>query len=104
MTGQVVTANYLRDGDVVYLAEDGQWTLWLDKAWVAKTETALKRLLKIAEDAENACKVISIYAMPVGEGPVPLDALSARERIRAKGPTTRLDLGKQADPGFSKQA
>ena len=104
MTGQVVTANHLRDGDVVYLAKNGQWTPWLDQACVAETETALDRLLTIAEEAERACKVISIYAMPVGEASVPLDALSARERIRAKGPTTRSDLGKQADPGFAKQA
>jgi len=104
MAGQVVTANHLRDGDVVYLAEDGRWTPWLDQASVAETDAALERLLKLAEEAEGACKVISVYAMPVGQGAAPLKALSARERIRAKGPTTRSDLGKQADPDFAKQA
>jgi len=102
MTKQVVTANRLRDGDVVYLAENGRWTPWLDEASVAETAAEAEAFMKIAEESEAACEVISIYGMPVeGER---LEPVSTRERIRAKGPTTRTDLGKQAEPGFAKRA
>lgn len=113
MTGQLVTANRLRDGDVVYLAPGGRWTLSLDEASLAETQAALEDLLKIAQAAETACEVISVYAMPAGQGLTPdgqspdgqtLDPLSTRERIRATGPTTRTDLGKQANPDLAKRA
>ncbi len=97
MTLQVVTANRLRDGDVVYLAVERRWTLWLDEACAVKTEGEAEELLKVAEAAEKAREVVSIYLMKVEQVEGKLKPLSARERIRAKGPTTRRDLGKQAD-------
>ena len=98
MTLQVVTANRLRDGDVVYLARERRWTQWLDEASVAKTEEEAEALLKVGETAEKAREVVSVYLMKVEQVEGKLKPLSARERIRAKGPTTRRDLGKQADP------
>ncbi|MCE2510413.1 MAG: DUF2849 domain-containing protein [Alphaproteobacteria bacterium] len=100
MTLQVVTANRLRDGDVVYLTAEHGWALWLDEAAVAETEVEAEALLKFGEAAEKAREVIRVYLMKVERMEGKLDPLSARERIRAKGPTTRRDLGKQADNGF----
>jgi len=34
MSTKVMTANLLRDGDVVYLTAAGAWSLWLSEAWV----------------------------------------------------------------------
>ncbi|MGB1547056.1 MAG: DUF2849 domain-containing protein [Alphaproteobacteria bacterium] len=102
MTLQVVTASRLRDGDVVYLAAERRWTLWLNEAAVADTEAKAAELLKLGEEAERAREVVSVYLMKVERGDGKMKPLSARERIRAKGPTTRQDLGKQAERDFEK--
>lgn len=94
---QVITANRLRDGDVVYLAAECCWKLWLDEALVAETEGEAEELLKIAAAAEKDQEVVSVYLMQVERVGETIKPLSARESIRAKGPTTRRDLGKQAD-------
>jgi hypothetical protein len=92
---QVVTANRLTDGEVVWLGADG-WTEIFGEAAVGDSPAALARLEERARADEEARLVLGSYAFPVevtAEGPQPL---SARERIRAAGPTNRLDLGKQA--------
>ncbi len=104
MALRVVTANFLRDGDVVYLAEGSRWTPWLDEAAVAETEEGEAELLKVGQEAEKARQVIGVYLMEVARVEGTIRPLSARERIRAKGPTTRTDLGKQAVPDFKEHS
>lgn len=96
MTANIVTANRLRDGEVVYVAAAGGWTEWLAESRVARSDGETAALLAIAEAAFHDRKVVDAYAMEVGEKDGMIAPLSQRERIRALGPTTRLDLGKQA--------
>ena len=93
---QVVTANRLRDGEVVYLAPDGAWSERLDGAAAATGDEEQAALETAAGRAVTARLVVGPYLMPVeleGGRPRPV---SQRERIRALGPSVRLDLGKQA--------
>jgi IMP dehydrogenase/GMP reductase len=84
----VVTANRLVDGIVVYLAPDGGWVEELARAWLADTEEQTKELERVAAKAVAERRVVAVYPMEVDilEG-VPV-ALSVRERIRASHRTT----------------
>ena len=95
MAHKVVTANRLRDGEVVYLTAAGEWTERLDGAGPAGTAEREAALLAVAERAVAARFVVDPYAMPVDAADGVLRPLSQREIIRAKGPSVRPDLGKQ---------
>jgi hypothetical protein len=85
----VVTANRLTDGVVVYLAADGEWTEEIANARVADDEAETKALETIAEDAVRERVVVGVYPMPVlltDDGAI--DPISVRERIRAAHRTT----------------
>lgn len=99
MTAKVLTANELHSGDVVYLRADGSWSLWLAESAVAHDEDEEGRLLAEGEQAVADLKVIGPYLMKVEETEASIEPIGQREIIRAKGPSIRLDLGKQADGG-----
>lgn len=84
----VVTANRLDDGIVVYLAPDGSWTEDIARARFADTEDETRTLEAEADQAVKARKVVAAYAMPVAIEDGKVDALSVRERIRASHRTT----------------
>ena len=93
---QVLTANRLKDGEVVYLDADGGWVESLQAAHllpsVAEGEAALAKGL----EAERDLKVVHAYLFDVTGQGTALKPVKMREIIRAAGPTIRLDLGKQA--------
>jgi hypothetical protein len=84
----VVTANRLTDGIVVYLAPDGSWTEELRHARLAETEDATKKLEEEAAKAVAERKVVAVYPMQVTIEHGDVLALSVRERIRAAHRTT----------------
>lgn len=96
---QVVTANRLVEGDVVYLTEDGQWSERLDDGCLADNEQKADALMETAEQAVAAQLVVAPYAIDVIAEDGAVRASRYREHIRASGPTIRTDLGKQAAQG-----
>ncbi|MGH6804360.1 MAG: DUF2849 domain-containing protein [Methyloceanibacter sp.] len=84
----VVTANRLVDGIVVYLAADGSWTEEIGRARVAETEEETKALEAQAAEDVKARKVVAVYPMEVALHDGAVDPLSVRERIRAAHRTT----------------
>jgi len=83
----VVTANRLIDGIVVYLAHGG-WVEELARAKLADTEEETRALESEAAKAVAERRVVAIYPMEVAlHDGVPV-ALSVRERIRASHRTT----------------
>jgi hypothetical protein len=84
----VVTANRLIDGIVVYLAPDGGWVEELARATIAETADETKALESEAAKAVAERRVVAVYPMEVTlDGGVPV-ATSMRERIRAAHRTT----------------
>jgi hypothetical protein len=84
----VITANRLVDGIVVYLGPDGSWVESLASASLAASEEETKALESIAAKAVAERKVVAVYPMEVTiEDGVPVP-LSVRERIRAAHRTT----------------
>ena len=61
----VVTANRLTDGIVVYLAPDGSWTEEIARARFAETEDETSALEARANQAVKDRIVVAMYPMPV---------------------------------------
>lgn len=91
-TLQVLTANRLRDGVVVYLGPEAQWVEQFDGAEAASGETDSDRLQTVADAAVRDRLIVGPYLFAVDRGPLGLLPLSQRERIRAAGPTVGTDL------------
>ncbi len=86
---QVITANRLKDGLIVYMTKDGGMTGWtenIDYAHVAGADE-LEGLLATAQKDEARNIVVGIYPVEIAGNKVPL---TARERIRASGPSIRM--------------
>ena len=96
MSLKVLTANRLIDGEVVYLTADCSWSPWLDASDRTQTPDGEEVLMARGAHAVDEREVIDPYLMPVAEVEGKLRPLSQREKIRAKGPSVRPDLGKQA--------
>lgn len=94
--GKILTANLLLTGDVVFYAKDGTWTVRADEAFFASAEEEVD-VLKAAEKAsveDNtvvSTEIITAEMSSKGVWPT-----RNREQIRAKGPTTHLNMGYQA--------
>lgn len=88
----VITANRLREGDVVYLTEGASWTTRLPEAYAVETPVEERALLAAADREVAKQLVIGAYAMPVTSSPFGLCPVSRREKIRAqRGPSPLSD-------------
>jgi hypothetical protein len=92
---QVLTANRLSDGEVVYLAADGAWVDRIAGATVLATAEDGEAALVIGTEAERNLLVVHAYLFDV-TATDHTKPVKMREIIRAAGPTVRRDLGKQA--------
>jgi hypothetical protein len=95
--GQIVTANRLRDGIVVFLNRSGEWTERIDDATLALEPAAAAALESRAKADEKATLVTGTYLVDAERRDGRIRASHIRERLRTLGPTVRLDLGKQAE-------
>ena len=86
-TLQIVTANRLRDGQVVFLTRSGEWTSDIARAAVARDEAAAQRLLAIGTVAAAESRIVEPYLTAVREDGESIVPVSLRERIRAQGLT-----------------
>jgi hypothetical protein len=92
----VITANRLTDGVVVFQTIDECWTEDFNRAAVLPDPQATAGALARAKQAEASNIVVDPYAIVVEERNGHLTPKALREAIRATGPTIRRDLGKQA--------
>jgi len=92
----VITANRLADGVVVFQTADAGWSEDFNRAAVRRDEPATATALARAKDDEQQNLVVDPYVVPVEERNGHCAPKALREAIRAAGPTIRRDLGKQA--------
>ena len=93
-TPKVVTANLLREGDVVYLAADDRWSPHHHEAELIEDEAHAQMRLLYA--SSQKLLVVGAYladAKPGARGPEPVHF---REEFRTRGPSNYTH-GKQAD-------
>jgi hypothetical protein len=93
---QVLTANRLSDGEVVYLDAGDRWVERLGDALILTTAGEGETALAKGVQAENDREVVHAYLFDVSAQGEALKPVKMREVIRAAGPTVRRDLGKQA--------
>jgi hypothetical protein len=87
MAQQMITANRLSDGAVVFLASGGRWVERFGEGRVANNEVEAGALQQIAEAAVTCAEVVAPYLIDVGEIEGRLQPTRYRERIRAEGPS-----------------
>ena len=92
----VITANRLADGVVVFQTADAGWSEDFNRAEVLPDAEATKAALARAAEDMTRNLVVDPYAFAVEVRNGHAVPKALREAIRAAGPTVRRDLGKQA--------
>jgi hypothetical protein len=97
---QMLTANRLKDGDVLYW-KAGAWVEALKDGEVFADSAAADAALAAAQKFVTGNVVVTPYLFDVRTDTAGIHPVKEREIIRAAGPSVRDDLGKQADPSTS---
>jgi len=92
---QMLTANRLRDGDVLYW-KAGAWVEALKDGEVFAEAAPADEALAAAQSFVTGNVVVSTYLFEVRVDENGVHPVKEREIIRAAGPSVREDLGKQA--------
>ena len=90
---QILNANELRSGDVVY---------WTGKGWSRDIQDAVPvtdeaEAAAIGQREEAAQRIVAAYLIEVTTDAGRIWPTQYREQVRAAGPSVRADLGKQAE-------
>lgn len=93
---QMLTANRLRDGDVVYWRAES-WVQAFGEGDVFAADADAKAALEAAQKSVAGNVVVNPYLFEVRDEKGGITPVKERELIRAAGPTIRDDLGKQAE-------
>ena len=96
---QMLTANRLRDGEVVYW-KAGAWVLVLAEGEVFADPAAADAALAAAQRDVDNNSVVAPYLFDVKLEGGNIRPVKEREIIRGAGPTIRTDTGKQALGAF----
>lgn len=101
---KVLTGNRLIDGEAVWYSAERGWQDTIAGAEIAADKAAEENLDAVgkAAFAGNFALDIDLIDVQLVDGKIVPQRL--RERIRAAGPTNRLDLGKQARPADTQAA
>lgn len=92
---QILTANTLNRGEVVYFNTQHGWVPDMDAAEILSDENA-RAALKAADQWVERREIVNPYLFAVRVEGGRATPVKTREVIRAAGPTIRRDLGKQA--------
>src|SRR5215831_9491688 len=90
---QMIIANRLIDGAVVFLDAGETWTTAIAAGVVIDDEAEAQRLHAVAKRLEARCEVIDPLLIQVKVESGTVRPVEIREVIRAFGPTVRTDLG-----------
>jgi sulfite reductase (NADPH) hemoprotein beta-component len=93
---EMITANRLADGLVVFLDADGRWSEDFHRGVVLSDAAAKADAVARAQASAAANEVVEPYPIELELRAGHLAPKALREWIRASGPTVRADLGKQA--------
>jgi hypothetical protein len=88
---QIVTANRLIDGEVVFRAADGAWVRDVNGAGVLADKAAAEAAHAAALADMDAAIVVDVAVIDVTVEAGRIVPVRLRERIRAYGPTVKSD-------------
>jgi hypothetical protein len=89
---QMIIANRLRDGVVVFLSSGEGWEPAISSGAVIESDVDAARLLAVAKRHETECQVIDPQLIEVELEQGQPRPTAIREAIRAFGPSVRTDL------------
>jgi hypothetical protein len=89
---QMIIANRLSDGLVVFLAPGEQWATAIASGAVIEDGGEASRLLEVAKRHETEAKIVDPQLIDVAVESGKPRPTEIREAIRAFGPTVRTDL------------
>jgi hypothetical protein len=89
---QMIIANRLRDGVVVFLGPDERWAPAIAAGTLIDNEADAAKLMGVAKRHEAECQVIDPQLIDVEIKDGQPRPTAIREAIRAFGPTVRTDL------------
>ena len=89
---QMIIANRLVDGLVVFLAPGGHWDTAIAAGTVIDDDAEAQRLLEVAKQDQVRCLVIDPMLIQVRVEDGQVRPTEIREVIRAFGPTIRTDV------------
>ena len=95
--GQIMTANRLGDGEVVFLTRAGHWSEKIDDAALVQEPLAISAIEARAAADVKANVITGQYLFDATRVDGRIRADHIRERIRTLGPSVRKDLGKQSE-------
>jgi hypothetical protein len=87
---QMIIANTLADGFVVFLTSDNSWSNDIAAGAIAETDAQAEQLLSTAKQAESDNLVIDPYLIPIEIEDGVRKPTEYREYIRATGPTVPI--------------
>ena len=93
-TPKVVTANLLREGDVVYQTPDDRWSLQHHEAELIEDEAHAQ--MRLLHAAAQRLTIVGAYLADAKAGPLGPEPTHFREAFRTRGPSN-YNHGKQAD-------
>ncbi len=93
-TPKIVTANLLREGDVVYLTADDQWSPRHGQAELIEDEAHAQ--MRLLHASAQKLVVVGAYLADAKPGPNGPEPTHFREEFRTRGPSN-YNHGKQAD-------
>ena len=93
-TPKVVTANLLREGEVVYLTTDDLWSSHHHEAELIEDEAHAQ--MRLLHASAQKLLVVGAYLADVKPGPNGPEPTHFREEFRTRGPSNS-NPGKQAD-------
>jgi len=93
-TPKVITANRLREGDVVYLTTDDRWSPFHHEAELLQDEAHAQ--LRLVEASAQKLVIVGAYLADAKAGPNGPEPTHFREVFRTRGPSN-YNHGKQAD-------
>ena len=93
MTFQIVTANRLTDGFVVYLTDGHKWSNDIEDSVAARSPESGTQLLVTAHRAVGRQEIIDPYLIDVVMREDKISPVQYRERIRSEGPSTDVSNG-----------
>ena len=88
---QMIIANRLADGRVVFLAAQERWDTGIDEGVIVDDDAEAQRLLEVAKQAVTRNVVIDPMLIQVKVEDGKARPVEIRELIRAFGPTVRTD-------------
>lgn len=92
MKGQIITANRLHDGRVVFFGGGKGWSHRIEDAVVASDKDKADGLLAAASGTEHDAGIVEPYLIDIVAEDGTVRPIRTREAIRASGPPVREDL------------